>query len=174
MKKTYNKSEIMTRAWTIRRNENYTMSAALRKSWAQAKAQVAESLPELTGSENQIAWASDIRTRAYEDLTALENAVNSNDEYALVYGPTGIVYDSLRLAVTTKVNGVRIKSRLTTDDINAVRAALNGFFTTCNSGKIIDQRNTLDMITFHGLAVELHKTGDWSRSNFEEKWYDNH
>ena len=42
MKKTYNRSEIMTRAWAIRRAENCTMSAAMIKSWAIAKAQTVE------------------------------------------------------------------------------------------------------------------------------------
>lgn len=34
----YNRSEIMRRAWAIRKSENVTMSAALVKAWAEAKA----------------------------------------------------------------------------------------------------------------------------------------
>lgn len=35
----YNLTQIMTSAWTIRRTENLSMSASLKKSWAQAKRQ---------------------------------------------------------------------------------------------------------------------------------------
>lgn len=35
----HNLTEIMTNAWTIRRSQNLSMSASLKKSWAQAKRQ---------------------------------------------------------------------------------------------------------------------------------------
>ena len=36
MNSTYNKSEIMSRAWQIRKSENVSMSEALKQSWSEA------------------------------------------------------------------------------------------------------------------------------------------
>lgn len=36
MKSTYNKSEIMSRAWQIRKENNLSMSEALKQSWSEA------------------------------------------------------------------------------------------------------------------------------------------
>lgn len=60
--KKFNKSEIFKRMWQLVKEAKLSRSAALSRAWAEAKAIV--ELPELTGTEKQVAWASDIRVNA--------------------------------------------------------------------------------------------------------------
>lgn len=55
--KKYNLSEIMTKAWAIRRELLITMSAALKKAWALAK-----ETKKMLGTEKQVKWATEIRS----------------------------------------------------------------------------------------------------------------
>ena len=77
----YNRSEIMKRAWEIKRAENTTIGAALVKAWAEAKCKntmttttvvvkcngefvdVVFAFPKLDGTEKQNAYADDLRAK---------------------------------------------------------------------------------------------------------------
>ena len=65
----YDRRAIMINAWSIRRESGCTMSAALKKAWAVAKEDSMKelTLATMTGSEKQIAWATDILNGIYEE-----------------------------------------------------------------------------------------------------------
>lgn len=70
---TYNKSEIMKRAWELHKIYNRPFGHTLKVAWAEAKERVqfaarieAAELPEFTGSVKQVAWANDIRKSAFD------------------------------------------------------------------------------------------------------------
>ena len=67
----YDRRSIMMNAWNIRRESGCTMSAALKKAWTVAKEEKMEELriPHITGSEKQIAWATDILNGIYATWT---------------------------------------------------------------------------------------------------------
>ena len=56
------KSEIMTRAWEIRKAENTTMSVALRKAWAESRKPAHVELAEILGGN---VWENYGKTRVY-------------------------------------------------------------------------------------------------------------
>jgi hypothetical protein len=68
----YDRRAIMRNAWTIRHESGCTMSAALKKAWTVAKkGNDMEELriPHMSGSEKQIAWATDILNGIYATWT---------------------------------------------------------------------------------------------------------
>lgn len=82
----YNKSEIMTRAWFLSKTYKRPFGHALKVAWMEAKERVqfaarieAAELPELTGSDKQIAWANDIRK------TALDTCINTTQMRTAVF-----------------------------------------------------------------------------------------
>lgn len=66
----YDRKEIMKKAWEIKKeNEKNIFGLCLKMAWAIAKKEAeAEELPELQGSEKQIAWAKDIREKIIAKL----------------------------------------------------------------------------------------------------------
>lgn len=56
--KKFNKSEIFKRMWQLVKEAKLSRSAALSRAWAEAKAVV--ELPELTGTEKQVAYAKSL------------------------------------------------------------------------------------------------------------------
>lgn len=66
--KKYNLSNIMKRAWEIKKENKYNIfSICLKMAWFEAKE---EKLPELTGSAKQIKWANAIREKM---MSIIEN-----------------------------------------------------------------------------------------------------
>lgn len=68
----YNRKEIMKKAWEIKKqNTNNVFGLCLKMAWAIAKEGTkvdAKELPELEGSEKQVAWAKDIREKMIAKL----------------------------------------------------------------------------------------------------------
>ena len=66
----YDRRAIMKNAWTIRRESGCTMSAALKKAWTVAKEEKMEEIKiaEMTGSEKQVNWATDIIRLPYNNM----------------------------------------------------------------------------------------------------------
>ena len=69
----YDRRAIMKNAWTIRRESGCTMAAALKKAWTVAKEEKMKEiqLAEMTGSEKQVAWATDIIRWPYRQMMLL-------------------------------------------------------------------------------------------------------
>ena len=77
--KKYNLSQIMRRAWVLKRLGK-TMTEALKMSWAETKKSMYEKkfelkFPELTGTERQIKYANDIMTNL-----AIDNCIKIKSE----------------------------------------------------------------------------------------------
>lgn len=80
------KKEVMKRAWEIYRtlegDRNAKLSQALKQAWAEVKTEATTEivLPELIGSEKQVAWAESIRKnyvkRMYEYINSDEIKLN--------------------------------------------------------------------------------------------------
>lgn len=76
----YNKHEIMTNAWSIRRENNVSMSVALKAAWALAKAiKAAEALAADIDWNTKIRvndWIKAGRSRTYVEVAVYTNAWN--------------------------------------------------------------------------------------------------
>lgn len=76
----YNKHEIMTNAWNIRRENNVSMSVALKAAWALAKAiKAAEALAADIDWNTKIRvndWIKTGRSRTYVEVAVYTNAWN--------------------------------------------------------------------------------------------------
>lgn len=76
----YNKHEIMTNAWNIRRENNVSMSVALKAAWALAKAiKAAEALAADIDWNTKIRvndWIKAGRSRTYVEVAVYTNAWN--------------------------------------------------------------------------------------------------
>lgn len=76
----YNRHEIMTNAWRIRRENNVSMSVALKAAWALAKAiKAAEALAADIDWNTKIRvndWIKAGRSRTYVEVAVYTNAWN--------------------------------------------------------------------------------------------------
>lgn len=76
----YNRHEIMTNAWSIRRENNVSMSVALKAAWALAKAiKAAEALAADIDWNTKIRvndWIKAGRSRTYVEVAVYTNAWN--------------------------------------------------------------------------------------------------
>lgn len=78
------KKEVMKRAWEIYRtlsgDRNAKLSQALKQAWAEVKEEATTeiTLPELIGSEKQVAWAESIRKNYVE---AMYNYLKSDEKF---------------------------------------------------------------------------------------------
>ena len=76
----YNRHEIMTNAWSIRRENNVSMSVALKATWALAKAiKAAEALAADINWNTKIRvndWIKAGRSRTYVEVAVYTNAWN--------------------------------------------------------------------------------------------------
>lgn len=76
----YNKHEIMTNAWSIRRENNVGMSVALKAAWALAKAiKAAEALASDIDWNTKVRvndWIKAGRSRTYVEVAVYTNAWN--------------------------------------------------------------------------------------------------
>lgn len=76
----YNKHEIMTNAWSIRRENNVSMSVALKAAWALAKAiKAAEALAADIDWNTKIRvndWIKAGHSRTYVEVAVYTNAWN--------------------------------------------------------------------------------------------------
>lgn len=86
---TYNKSNIMHSAWTIRKTYNVSMSVALRAAWAQEKArQAAEMEGKKSGWNYRVIvndWAKGGKARTYISTRIYTNAWNLKRENKIGY-----------------------------------------------------------------------------------------
>lgn len=69
-----NKSQIMKRAWALRKGSGRVFADCLRQAWAEAKG---GDMIQLQGSEKQIKWAEQIREKAISEI----NAIMEKPEY---------------------------------------------------------------------------------------------
>lgn len=85
----YNKKEIMTKAWQIKKANGVTLSVALRASWALAKAvNEAEKIGKESGWNYKAAandWCKYGKSRTYVSARIYTNAWNLKREYKLGY-----------------------------------------------------------------------------------------
>lgn len=67
----YDRKAIMKKAWEIKKeNEKNIFGLCLKMAWAIAKKETeTKELPELQGSEKQVAWAKDIREKIMKNFT---------------------------------------------------------------------------------------------------------
>ena len=77
--KKYNRSEIFKRAWAIKKSENTTMSIALKRAWAEAKAPNGKTVEEYLKSTGLKVWEKGSHKRIYiNDLISLGFAKDFN------------------------------------------------------------------------------------------------
>ena len=79
--KKYNLSEIMKRAWEIKKEDNKNIFAiCLKMAWEEAKKGVKKMVKKLIGSEKQIKWAQDIIEASREAIERF-NLVKIAEEF---------------------------------------------------------------------------------------------
>ena len=93
----YDRRAIMKNAWTIRRESGCTMSAALKKAWAVAKkgnSMEEIKIAKMTGTEKQVAWATDIITAPYQTAAKLaeSNAAKYTNTPIVDFNRRAIIY----------------------------------------------------------------------------------
>lgn len=76
----YNLSNIMKRAWQLVKANGETISAGLKKAWAEAKAQIKE--VAMRGSERQIKWANEIKKNVAETISNALEVVKADPRLA--------------------------------------------------------------------------------------------
>ena len=85
----YNKKEIMTNAWNIRRSANVSMSIAMKAAWALAKAMnAADAAGEETGWNHKTVasdWVKYGKNRTYVSARIYTNAWNLKREIKMGY-----------------------------------------------------------------------------------------
>lgn len=90
------------------------------------------SLPSLRGSEKQIAWATEIRNDAYENLSSIANPT------ARITGGT-----TIKSVYHTK-NGMTATEKEVKAATKEVKNTIDTFFkSTVEAGRVIDKRNIL-------------------------------